>query len=125
MESLLQYSDTGLLLLRIAIGVIFVYHSRHKITKPRDLSGGMGMPANAVLLIGLIEALSGLGIALGVYTQLSALLIMLIMVGATYKKIFTWKVPFYAHDKTGWEFDFILFFAALAILLTGGGSFGL
>jgi len=34
-------------------------------------------------------------------------------------------VPFAAMDKTGWEFDLILLFASIAILLGGGGSIGI
>jgi len=40
-------------------------------------------------------------------------------------KMMKWGVPFAAMDKTGWEFDFILFFASLAILFSGGGSIGI
>lgn len=122
---LLQYNDVGLLLLRIAVAVIFLYHGLPKLTKSKMMSQMMGMPAGMIFMLGMIEILASLGIAFGVYTQLSALLLAIVMVGATGMKMMKWGVPFAASDKTGWEFDFILFFASVAILLGGGGSIGL
>jgi len=61
----------------------------------------------------------------GVYTQLSALILAIVMVGAIGMKMMKLGVPFAAMDKTGWEFDLILLFASIAILLGGGGSIGI
>jgi len=72
-----------------------------------------------------VEAVASLGLVFGVYTQLSALILAIVMVGATGMKIMKWGVPFAAMDKTGWEFDFILFFASLVILFSGGGLIGI
>ncbi len=122
LTQLLQYNDVGLFLLRLAIAVIFFYHGWPKLSKAKALSAMMGMPAGAVFVLGAVETLSALGMALGIYTQLSALLLGLVMIGAIYFKTVKWRVPFFAMDKTGWEFDFILLAANLAILLGGGGS---
>ena len=69
--------------------------------------------------------MASLGLVFGVYTQLSALILTIVMVGAIGMKMMKWGVPFAAMDKTGWEFDFILFFASLAVLFSGGGSIGI
>ena len=122
---LLQYNDIGLLLLRIAIAIIFLYHSLPKLSKSKAMSGMMGMPAGMIFMLGMMEAVASLGLVFGVYTQLSALILAIVMVGATGMKMRKWGVPFAAMDKTGWEFDFILFFASLAILFSGGGSIGI
>ena len=122
---LTQYNDIGLLLLRIAVAIIFLYHSLPKLSKSKAMSGMMGMPAKMIFMLGMMEAVASLGLVFGVYTQLAALILAIIMVGATRMKRAKWKVPFAAMDKTGWEFDFILFFASLAILFSGGGSIGL
>lgn len=122
---LLQYNDVGLLLLRIAIAIIFLYHGLPKLTKSKIMSQMMGMPAGMIVMLGIVESLASLGVAFGVYTQLSALVLAIVMVGAMGMKMMKWGVPFAAMDKTGWEFDFILFFASVAILLGGGGSIGL
>ena len=76
-------------------------------------------------MLGIVEVIASLGIALGVYTRVSALILALVMIGAMSIKKMKWGVSFAAMDKTGWEFDFILFFASVAIFLGGGGSFGI
>ena len=125
LEQLLQYNDVGLLLLRITIAVIFIYHGLPKLSKAKAMSAMMGMPAGMIFMLGMIEAVASLGLVFGVYTQLSALILAIVMVGATGMKMMKWGVPFAAMDKTGWEFDFILFFASLAILFSGGGLIGI
>jgi len=125
LAQLLQYNDVGLLLLRITIAVIFIYHGLPKLSKSKAMSVMMGMPAGMIFMLGMVEILASLGIAFGVFTQVSALLLAIVMVGAIGTKIMKWNVPFAAMDKTGWEFDLILLFASIAILLGGGGSIGI
>jgi len=124
-EQLLQYNDVGLLLLRIAVAIIFFYHGLPKLSKAKAMSAMMGMPTGMIFMLGMIEALSSFGIAFGVFTQLSALLLAIVMVGAIGMKAMKWGVPFSAMDKTGWEFDLILLFTSIAIILGGGGSIGI
>lgn len=125
LTGLLEYNDLGLLLLRIAIAIIFLYHGLPKLTKSKEMSSMIGMPAGMIFTLGIVETLSALGIALGIYTQLAALLLAIVMIGAIGMKMMKWNVPFAAMDKTGWEFDFILLFASIAILLGGRGSLGI
>lgn len=121
---LTEYNDTGLFILRIAIGIIFLYHGVPKLKNPKAMAAMMGMPNMAMgpVLLGLVEILSALGLVLGFLVQLSALLLGVVMVGAIFMKVTKWRVPFGAMDKTGWEFDLILLAANLAVLLSGGGS---
>ncbi len=122
---LLQYSDLGFFLLRIAVAIIFIYHGLPKLSKAKEMSASMGMPSGMIFMLGSVEILASLGLILGVYIQLSALLLSIVMLGAIGMKTMKWNMPFAAHDKIGWEFDFILLFANLAILLGGGGTIGL
>lgn len=120
----MQYSDTGLFLLRLAVAIVFLAHGFPKLLKSKEMSLGMGMPAMMIFLLGVVEIVSSLGLVSGFYTQLSALLLALVMLGALMMKVTKWGVPFAARDKTGWEFDFILLVSNLAIFLTGGGRIG-
>ncbi|MBI3274066.1 MAG: DoxX family protein [Candidatus Colwellbacteria bacterium] len=113
---LMQYNDIGLFILRAAIAIIFFSHALPKL---KNKMGG------TFLLLGVVESASSIALVLGLYTQLAALLLAIVMVGAIWMKITKWGVPFMAMDKTGWEFDFILFAANIAILLGGGGSVGI
>lgn len=98
-----------------------MYHGVPKLQKPGTMASGAGMPASMIFLLGIVESFSGVVLIVGVWVQFAALVLALVMVGAMYKKIVTWHVPFFAHNTTGWEFDAMLLAASIAILLTGGG----
>ena len=124
-EQLTQYNDIGLLILRLAVAIIFTYHALPKLKNAKGMAQMMGMPAGMILMLGVIEFLSSVGLVLGIYTQLAAALLAIVMIGAIYFKTVKWHMPFAAMDKTGWEFDLILLAASIAILLNGGGSMGI
>jgi len=115
----------GLLVLRVFLGIVFVYHGMPKLMMSGKMAKGMGWANGSVVLLGLVELLSGLALVLGLYAEIGALLVGIIMLGALWHKMFKWKVPFFAMDKTGWEFDFILLGAAVAILFLGAGAISL
>ena len=87
----------------------------------------MGMPqmANAFAVLGVVESLSGALLILGYFIQYASLALIVVMLGALWSKIFKWRVPFTASDKTGWEFDLLLLAASFLIFTTGGGSLGI
>lgn len=122
LTTLTQFSDVGLLVLRLAIAAIFVYHSVPKLKNSKGMAQMMGSSAGMVFILGAVEFLSSLGLIFGVYIQLAALLLAIVMLGALGMKIMKWNMPFSAMDKTGWEFDLILLAANVFILLNGGGG---
>ena len=125
--SLLEFSDLGLFVLRLAVGIIFIFHSIPKLKNPKGMAQGMGKPnmSGVILLLGVVELFSGLFIIFGFLTQLAAIALGIILVSAIFMKVSKWHVPFVAMDKTGWEFDLILLSANAAILFTGGGAIGI
>lgn len=116
LTSLHMYSDWGLLALRLAVGVIFLVHCMPK------LAGKMG---SFMLFIGVLELLGAVSIILGFLTQVGALLLATVMLGAIYKKKFEWHVPFSTMEKMGWEFDLSLLAANIVLLTMGAGSMAL
>lgn len=124
-EQLTQFDNIGLFVLRLAVAVIFIYHAWPKIKNAKGMAQMMGMPAGAVFTLGLVEFVASVGLIAGFYTQLSALLLAIVMVGAIKMKKIKWHITFAAMDKTGWEFDLILLAANIAILLIGGGTMGI
>lgn len=125
LEQLTQYNNIGLFILRLAVAIIFIYHAWPKLKNAKVMAQMMGLPAGAVLALGLVELVASIGLIIGFYIQLSALLLAIVMVGAIKMKKMKWRVPFAAMDKTGWEFDLILLAASIAILLGGGGTIGI
>ena len=112
-------------MLRLAVAGIFIYHALPKLKNAKAMAQGMGAPTGMILLLGAVEFLSSLGLIFGVYAQLSALLLGVVMLGAIKMKTIKWHVPFMGMTNTGWEFDLILLAANIAILLTGGGAIGI
>jgi len=60
-------------------------------------------------------------VALGILTQLAAIGLILLMLGAIQKKIFVWKIGFWGGRAYGWHYDLMLLVMNLVILVTGGG----
>ena len=114
--------DTALLILRVVLGLIFIYHSIPKFKAPSLMAKGLGKSKGFVVTLGVMEFTAGLFLILGFLTQIGALLIVIVMLGALYYKVIKWKIPFSAPDKLGWEFDIILLAAAIALLLIGPGA---
>ncbi len=120
-----QFSDISFLVLRLTIAAIFVYHALPKLKNAKGMAQMMGMPAGMIFMLGGIEFLSSLGMIFGVYIQIAAFLLAMVMVGAIYFKMAKWHIPFGAMDKTGWEFDLILLAVAIFLLINGGGAIGI
>lgn len=116
------FSDLVLFLLRLSIGVIFVYHARPKLSRAKSMAGMFAGKVWAVQLLGVVELLAAIGVVAGVYFTVSAVLLVIVMVGAIGMKVAKWNVPFSAMDKMGWEFDLILLTSTLALAIAGGGS---
>lgn len=123
--SLLGYSSLALLGLRLVVAVAFVVHSKSKLKNPAHMAAGMKWPKWAVQLLGLVELLAALAIATGLWYQVGALALAVVMIGAIYHKIVSWKTPYYAVDKMGWEYDLILLASSLLILCSALGGYTL
>lgn len=115
-SALFDYGDVGILVLRLAIAIIFLVHGIKK------LDGKMG---GFMTFIGIAETVGGAALLVGFLTQWAALGIAIIMLGATYKKIMEWQVPFTSMKQTGWEFDLILFAGCVALMTLGSGAYGM
>ena len=124
-----NWNASGLLFLRLAIGIIFVAHGWQKafVFGPDGVAGGfaaLGIPfpyANAVFITGL-EFIGGLAILAGVATRLVAPLLSATMVVA----IATAHLAngFFASNN-GYEFPLVLLLASVALTLTGAGSYSI
>ena len=76
-------------------------------------------------LLSICEPLGAIAVLSGFLMQPATLGLGIIMIGAITLKIKSWKTPFTAQDKTGWEFDFIILAVCVALYFTGAGAFGL
>ena len=119
---LLQYSDIGLLLLRLMVAVVFFASGLSHVKDPVGRSHGIGASPAFTGFLGGAELLGSIGVAFGILIQLAAIGLILIMLGAIQKKIFVWKTGFWGAKGYGWHYDLMLLVMNLVILVTGGGS---
>ena len=121
---LLPYSDLALLLMRLLVGAVFVTSGWSHTKDPVARGNSIGLPPGATRLLGIAEMAGGLGVALGVLPQLAALGLILVMLGAIYKKIFEWRTGFWGkHGTDGWHYEMLFVVMCLVIATTGGGRY--
>lgn len=126
-------ADLGLLIVRLVVGLLFVGHGAQKLF---GWFGGYGIKgtggwlesigvkpgATMAVLAGLSEFGGGLLLALGLVTPLAAVLIiitMLIAIAKVHGANGLWATA------NGYELNLIIIAIALAVALTGAGSYSL
>lgn len=118
---LAQFTDFGLLALRLMVAVVFIASGWSHATKAEERSKSIGMSRGFTIFLGATEVAGGLGVAFGVLTQLAALGLILLMLGAIQKKILVWHTGFWGQKTYGWHYDLIFVVMNLVILFTDGG----
>ena len=120
---LAQFTDIALLLLRLMVGIVFITSGYKHLKDPATRSKDIGMSKNFTIFLGAAEFAGGLGVISGVLAPLAAGGLILLMLGAIQKKIFTWRTGFWGKSGTdGWSYDTMLVVMNLVIVTTGGGN---
>jgi putative oxidoreductase len=125
--SLHQFSDVALLLLRLAVGGIFLAHGLPK----RGLWSAQPsaqMPASMLRnlrILSIAEPAGALGLIFGFLTQLAGLGLVIVMLGAIQFLRTTVHRKFKEQNTAGWEFEFLLLVVSLALAIMGGGKYAL
>jgi putative oxidoreductase len=120
--------NVGILFLRIAAGLVFLYHGSAILfgafggPGPQQFAAGMHAPAVVGYLVGLAQFGGGLAILSGVFFRIGAACIVIVMLGA----ILLVHLPHgFDVGKGGMEFALTQLLIAAALLLTGPGAFSL
>ena len=120
--------DTGLLILRLVVGALFIAHGTQKIFVfgLAGVSSGfahMGVPMAGVTapFIALLELLGGVALVIGLLTRLASLGLFFDMLGAI--GFVHFKNGFFMPN--GYEFALTLAAVTFALVLTGAGSISL
>lgn len=123
---LARFTDLALLLLRVMVGIVFVTSGYKHLKDPGARSKDIGMSKGFTIFLGAAESAGGLGVISGVLTQLAAIGLILLMLGAIQKKMFVWHTGFWGKSGTdGWSYDTMLVVMNLVIVTTGGGNLAL
>ena len=120
---LYRFTDLGLLLLRLMIGIVFLTSGWGHVKDPAERSKSIGMSKGFTLFLGVAEIAGSLGIVFGVLQQLAAIGLILLMLGAIQKKIFVWHTGFWGEKASGWHYDLIFVVMCLVVLFTNGGRY--
>ncbi len=124
---------SGLLLIRLVIGLLLVGHGAQKLFGwfggygPKGTGGWMesiGIKPGVFMAVsaGLMELLGGALFAVGLLTPLAALLITVTMLGAIFKvhgQNGIWATA------NGYEYPLVLIAVVIGIALTGAGSYSI
>lgn len=128
----MEKQSAGLLLLRVLVGWVFLSEGIQKLIFPGTLGIarfakiGIPFPDFSAPFVGVVEAIFGTLVLLGLYTALSAIPLLAVISTA----IATTKIPFLVHHGF-WaalhesRTDFSMFFGLIAILCLGPGTLSL
>lgn len=117
--------DTGLLLLRVGLGVVFLYHGWMKfgaIDSTIGFFGTLGFAPFWVYVVASIETFGGLALILGILSRYAAALLSIVSFVALLKV----HLPNgFLISAGGYEFILVLLLGVLAIFFMGAGKYSL
>jgi putative oxidoreductase len=122
---LAQFTDLSLLLLRLMVAAVFMTSGWSHVSDPKGRGKSIGMSPAFTTFLGAAELAGGLGLVFGVLTQLAAIGLILLMLGAIQKKIFVWHTGFWGEKSSGWHYDLMLILMNVVIVCTSGGKYAL
>jgi len=120
-----RLSDWALLAIRLGLGVVFLVHGIQKSAMWK-MQPSAQLPAGMLSLLrflSIVEPLGGVGVLVGFLTQPAAAGLAIIMLGAIRLKAIQMHRRFTGDG--GWELDFILLAAAIALFVIGAGRLSL
>jgi putative oxidoreductase len=120
-HQLSNLTDFALLLLRLMVALVFGDSGINDLKDPESRSKSIGMSKSFTVFLGAAELLGAGGVALGIFTQLAAAGLILLMLGAIQRKIFVWHTGFWGKNTYGWHYDLMLVVMNLVIIATNGG----
>jgi putative oxidoreductase len=119
--------ELGALLLRIALGVIFIAHSVYLKLFVFTLPGtaqffeSLGLPGLSAYMVFAVEALGGIALLLGIEVRPVAVVLALISAGATWAHLDAGWL--FSNNGGGWEYPAFLTVTALVQALLGPGAY--
>lgn len=123
---LAQYTDLALFLFRTVLALVFVSSGWSHATEPESRGQSIGMSPGATRALGIVQVAAGAAVIVGVYAQIAAGVLAVVMLGALYKKVFVWQKGFWgAGGGDGWWYELLYVTGLLVVVTTGGGGWTL
>ena len=125
----LHTAPYALLLLRVALGILFLAHASLKlfVFKPAGTAGffrSLGLPGGLAYVTIAAELAGGLALILGIWPRIAALALAPLMLG-TIAMVHGKAGFFFDSPKGGWEYPAFWTVSLLVLALAGDGAFAL
>lgn len=122
-----KYPDVAHLVLRVAVGVVFVAHGWQKWGDLTAVGGffdslGVPLPGFFAIVVTAVELLGGLALIAGLFTHWAAKLLALDMLVAFF--LVHWTNGVFVQDQ-GFELVLVLFAATVVLMIEGAGKWSL
>ncbi|HET9947939.1 MAG TPA: DoxX family protein [Longimicrobiales bacterium] len=126
LPQLAAFESLALFLLRVWLALVFATSGWSHVTRPRERAESIGMSPAFTAGLGVVELAGAALLVLGILTRVGALLLIGVMLGAIYKKIFVWETGLWGEEGSlGWYYDALYLIGNLVVLATGGGTWTL
>lgn len=117
------------LILRVSLGILFLAHFGLKffVFTPSGTAAffnSLGLPGGLAYITMAFELVGGIALILGVYTRITALVLIPILLGALIK-VHGPAGFFFTNPNGGWEFIAFWIIGLVAVSLMGDGKYAL
>jgi len=123
MQSYTTQQNSALLVVRLIVGVIFLYAAYAKIPlwsfTPEGMTEAM---INLMKFLTVVEFLGGTALVIGFLTKWAARGLAVIMVGAVLVMQFMMQVGFATATGAGWNFPLAVLAGCITLMVFGAGS---
>jgi putative oxidoreductase len=121
----MAYADWSLLLLRLMLALVFGSSGFNHLRHPKERAASIGMSVPFTVFLGAAECAGAMGLAAGVLAPWAAVGLILLMLGAIYKKVVEWKTGFWGEKSIGWHYEVLMITMNLVIVTMGPGKLSL
>ncbi|MDC0661488.1 DoxX family protein [Marinobacter sp. SS21] len=125
----LHRPEWAAMILRTVLGLVMVAHSLYLKLVVFTLPGtaqffeSIGLPGPLAYLVFTVEALAGLALILGYQTRLAALVLIPVLLGATWAHLGNGWL--FTNSGGGWEYPLVLVALAVVQVMLGSGALAL
>jgi putative oxidoreductase len=120
----LAYADWSLLFLRLVLALVFGTSGFSHLKHPKQRAASIEMSVPFTIFLGAAELAGAIALVLGFMAQWAALGLILVMLGAIYKKVAKWRTGFWGEKSMGWHYEVLMISMNLVIVTMGPGRYG-
>ncbi|MEK6826001.1 MAG: DoxX family protein [Nanoarchaeota archaeon] len=123
-----KYPDWAYLLIRVALGIVFIVHGYMKlfggILGTTGFFSSLGIPTAGffAIVVAIVEFFGGIAVLLGIFTRIASALIFIDMLVAF---ILVHGKNGFLVSNNGFEFVFVLGLMAVSLIFSGAGKISL